>query len=250
MTSQRCPDRRRVSRVSPHDVPEAARGRLVQVGASVQLYAAHVFIADPNLHVRRFEGVFPGVHHEAKLALYRHLRHSTSSGAPTLATPSQCLQCIILRHMHKSPDGLRQSQEAPPSPNCHASFTENLEHLRLKGAPFPLLPLVDAPVNGPLASSTQRLSPPDIHQGPWCANRFRPSHNDNSNPLSLPIRISSIGYTNNSSPVPPLVAAPIRYSAYQPAGGDSTQAKRVLVIGATGGVRMEERWQWRPGGNH
>ncbi len=40
---------------------------MVQEGAPVQLYPAHVLVINPNMHVGRFEGVFPGVDHEAKL---------------------------------------------------------------------------------------------------------------------------------------------------------------------------------------
>ena len=59
------------------------------------------------MDVGRFEGVFPGVYHEAKLPLYRHRRHSTSPGAVTFATPPQRIECIILRHTPESLGRLR-----------------------------------------------------------------------------------------------------------------------------------------------
>ena len=42
---------------------------MVHVGAPVQLYAANVLVADPNVNVRRFEGVFSGVHHATQKTL-------------------------------------------------------------------------------------------------------------------------------------------------------------------------------------
>ena len=77
----------------------------------VQLYAANVFIADPNMHMWRFESVFPGIYHEAKLPFHHHRRHSASLAATTFAMPPQQIKCIILRHTPERPGSLPQSQE-------------------------------------------------------------------------------------------------------------------------------------------
>ena len=68
---------RYVSSVRLHDVPEVTWGRLIHVGTAVRLYPANVLIADPNMHVGRFESVYPDVYHEVKLPLYRHLISAT-----------------------------------------------------------------------------------------------------------------------------------------------------------------------------
>ena len=52
-------------------------GRMVHAGSPVQLYPAHIFVADPNMHMGRLEAVLPGVDHEAELPLYRDGRHLT-----------------------------------------------------------------------------------------------------------------------------------------------------------------------------
>ena len=93
------------------------------------------------------------------------------------------------------------------------------------------------PANSPTTGTGDTRSRPSI-------DGYLPLHDDISNSLSLPIRISSMGYTNNSSPAPPLVAAPTRYSAFQPAGGDSTPAKRCWPAAA-----QREGYGWRRDGN-
>ena len=57
---------------------KSARRGTVHVGPTVQLNAAHVLVANPDVHMGRFESVLPGVDHKAELPLHHYGRHSKS----------------------------------------------------------------------------------------------------------------------------------------------------------------------------
>ena len=48
--------------------------------ASVQLYTADVFVADPDVYMGRLKAVFSRIDNETELALYCYSRHAKSSG--------------------------------------------------------------------------------------------------------------------------------------------------------------------------
>ena len=60
------------------NVPKVAGRGTVHVGPTVQLNAAHVLVANPDVHVGRFESVLSSVDHEAELPPHRYGRHSKS----------------------------------------------------------------------------------------------------------------------------------------------------------------------------
>ena len=54
---------------------KVAGRRTVNVGPAVQLNAAHILVAYPDVHMGRFESVVPGVDHEAELPIHRYGWH-------------------------------------------------------------------------------------------------------------------------------------------------------------------------------
>ncbi len=85
-----------VSRIRLHDIPESpGRGR-VQKGASVQFNATDIFIANPDVYVRRLEAVLPGIDNESELALYCNGGHIESQDKVMPLTPAAIKdKCII-----------------------------------------------------------------------------------------------------------------------------------------------------------
>lgn len=58
-----------------HDVPEGSGWRGLHENTSVEFHAAYVLVAHPDMYVRRFETVLPGIHNKPELAFHYYSRH-------------------------------------------------------------------------------------------------------------------------------------------------------------------------------
>ena len=100
------PDGFGMSPIGLQDVSPGAGRRFVHIGSTVELYPAHILVAEPDMNVRRFEGVLSGVHDKAEVPLCRNRRHPELS----LSIASHT-ECIIYDTPVKGTSGERRSPQ-------------------------------------------------------------------------------------------------------------------------------------------